>query len=229
MGRPDTYQVTQQLIREGDQVAVIYNGNPYFSWLLDSGGVWRSDPKGSGVLLRYLPSMLAHGETWNQQSGTDTIWFRLKQLDGLCHTGDGSAKEGCWQLSVLNRGEELTYTWAPAVGPTEVRSANAKDPAAGYYLGITSASARCRLGWRWPPRTLQGLFDVWTLADAAVYDADGRPLPPIHSYGSMAGGSSTPPPPGQRGPPGRKRALFMWSGRWATRPATPAFATTGSG
>lgn len=147
---PDRTSIdTQLLLREPDRVRVIYNGRPYATWRLGESGVWREDPANPGTLLRYLPPDLQDGLAWSQPSGDATVWFQLARAEGICPVGNGMWTPGCWQLTVLSRGEELRYTLAPQHGPVQVWSTNARRPEASFFMELqTSAWADLTAGQR---------------------------------------------------------------------------------
>lgn len=136
MDKPRSVPQTEQRIREGERLAIVQNGRPAFTWMIDQTGVWREDPAGGGVLLRYLPPGLKDGDVWSQQSGDATVWFHLRARDGSCSIGNGAGGAECWQLSVLNRGQETLYTLAPQTGPTEVTAVNSQKPGDSFLMKV---------------------------------------------------------------------------------------------
>lgn len=125
MGSPQAGLQVEQRLREGNRVAVVQNGRPAFTWLLEDTGIWREDPSGGGVLLRYLPPILNKDQAWHQKSGDATVWFRLRTSPDC---------QECWRLSVLNRGQEITYTFAPGSGPTNVRAVSTEKPENSFLM-----------------------------------------------------------------------------------------------
>lgn len=112
--------VVEEIIRDGARFVATYNGSPYVTWVLNDTGLWRVDPRGGGALLRYLPPELEDGAAWKQVSGTAEVWFRLTRATGPCAGQGADAK--CWTVTVLNRGEETAFTFAPGLGPVSVMS-----------------------------------------------------------------------------------------------------------
>jgi hypothetical protein len=132
-----TTRPREHLLREGNRVVAVYDGEPYATWLIDETGVWRADPRNPGTLLRYLPPMVRDGETWSQQSGGQTVWFQVTRGGGPCLVGAALSlgDEQCWALSVLNRGEQTTFRFAPAMGATVVGAEKSLHP---FYKEILS-------------------------------------------------------------------------------------------
>jgi hypothetical protein len=120
LGADEASSVTQLLLCEPERIAVTYNGRPYFTWTIDTTGLWREDPKNPGTLLRYLPPELHDGLTWSQPSGTETVWFQVTRHQSYCHVRRGATGDGCWRLTVINRQEQLVYLLAPGLGPVKV-------------------------------------------------------------------------------------------------------------
>jgi len=119
----------EHLLRDGDRVVAVANDKPYAQWLITNHGVWRPDPKGSGVLLRFLPPALKHGETWRQRAGNADVWFRLEKSREYCLTPDNHPAEGkCWDVTVLNSGERTKFTFAPGLGVIKALSVNYANP-----------------------------------------------------------------------------------------------------
>lgn len=231
MGKPASASQSEQRIREDGTVAVVQNGRPAFAWLLDSTGVWREDPGGGGVLLRYLPPNLVDGAVWNQRSGDAAVWFRLRAAGGLCTKGNGMGATGCWELSVLNRNQELVYTFAPGVGPTEVRAINNLTPADSFLMRAEqSQAATIEAAQRTAAfdKVRPGVKDRAPVTSAAVadyeseratalglqtrhadLDGDGRTEPLRGLFGTW-----TLSPVEASGPDGRQMGLldtFMWA------------------
>lgn len=127
----------EYLLAEQDRRIAVANGRPYAQWILNDQGVWRPDPKGGGALLRYLPAKLKP-EVWKQVSGDAEVWFRLEKpaKEHGCYAPpplNSPLGEACWQLTVLNRGERLTYLFAPGFGPIEARAENYGKPEDSFY------------------------------------------------------------------------------------------------
>ena len=120
----DETQSLEYYVRDGNRVLGSYNGKPYVTWFVTPEGVWRKDPQGP-ALLRYLPPELKDGLVWRQQSGSDYVWFRLRE-SGKC------AVRNCWELTVLNRMERTTLLFAQGQGVERARSDNMVNPAASY-------------------------------------------------------------------------------------------------
>lgn len=131
------YEVKEEWVREGPALVATYSGSPYVRWEVNAEGLWRLDPKGGGALLRYLPPLLTDGAAWRQQSGDATVWFSLARLETACDNGAGQQVE-CWELTLLNRGESLTYRFAEATGPVYARSRNEARPEASFVKSLTS-------------------------------------------------------------------------------------------
>ncbi|MFZ5827085.1 MAG: hypothetical protein ACOY94_22550 [Bacillota bacterium] len=131
------YEVEEEWVREGTAMLATYSGNPYVRWEVNEEGLWRLDPKGGGALLRYLPPVLTDGAAWRQQSGDATVWFGLTRLESTCDNG-ASQKVECWELTMLNRDELLTYRFAESTGPVYARSRNEARPADSFVKSLTS-------------------------------------------------------------------------------------------
>lgn len=131
--RDATTEVTEDLLREAGSVTALQSAKPYAAWLIAEDGVWRSDPKGGDALLRYLPATLST-VSWKQPSGSSDVWFHLQDGSETClkFSWVDIIPDGCWNLTVLNRGEKLTYTFAVGVGPILVQSENWADPASSF-------------------------------------------------------------------------------------------------
>lgn len=122
--------VLEVLFRDQNRVIGVYDGNPYVTWLINAGGVWRIDPKGGGALLRYLPPEFKDGQVWKQRSGDADIWFRFARAQDC--QGANIDQSLCWQLTVLNRGERTTFHFAPGRGPVSARSEHWSEPAQSF-------------------------------------------------------------------------------------------------
>ncbi|HWI64761.1 MAG TPA: hypothetical protein VNT75_23275 [Symbiobacteriaceae bacterium] len=120
--------VDEDWLRDGDRIVATYNGTPYVTWLLRSDGVWRADPGGSGVLLRYLPPELQDGTVWKQTSGGQDIWFKLTR------------ESSQWLLQVVNRAEVTLFRFSPAAGPYRVESINYANPSHSFVKQQLSSS-----------------------------------------------------------------------------------------
>ncbi|HYF75632.1 MAG TPA: hypothetical protein VD973_00715 [Symbiobacteriaceae bacterium] len=114
-------------------MTALADSRPYATWLIAEDGVWRADPKGEDVLLRYLPATLSTA-SWKQRSGDADVWFLLQDSTQTCQAFSwvDISPSGCWNLTVLNRGEKLTYTFAEGVGPILVKAENWADPASSF-------------------------------------------------------------------------------------------------
>jgi hypothetical protein len=115
--------VVEELIREGDRLVATYNGQPYVTWVLGAEGVWRTDPRGGGALLRFLPPTLKHNEAWKQQSGDAEVWFKLAEKVP-CSIWRTTPPKHCWDLTVLNRGERTVFQFVSTLGPYHVQADN---------------------------------------------------------------------------------------------------------
>ncbi|HWI62617.1 MAG TPA: hypothetical protein VNT75_12300 [Symbiobacteriaceae bacterium] len=112
----------EDLIRDGDRIVVTQNGKVYATWHINQDGVWRRDPKGGGALLRYLPPKLENGLAWKQQSGDAEVWFKLTYGRTGCRMSHNPIE--CWSLTVLNRGEQITFGFREGTGPEGARALN---------------------------------------------------------------------------------------------------------
>ncbi|MFZ5816367.1 MAG: hypothetical protein ACOY93_13890 [Bacillota bacterium] len=118
-------QIAEEWLREEAEQALIatYAGVPYVRWEWNAEGLWRLDPRGGGVMLRYLPPTLTDGAVWKQQSGAETVWFHLARRAEPCPLPGGESAD-CWNLTVLNRRELLTFTFARGIGPVAAVAEN---------------------------------------------------------------------------------------------------------
>lgn len=119
--KEDHSEVTEHLLREGDRLVGVQGEKVYLTWHLNDQGVWRNDPKNPAVLLRYLPPTLTES-AWQQTSGDAQILFRLMSDKEGCYPRQGEGHLACWQLTMVNRGEQLTLWFLEGMGP--VRAEN---------------------------------------------------------------------------------------------------------
>lgn len=97
------YEIKEHWVNDGARIIVAREGEPVWTWLITTDGVWAPDPKNPTVLLRYLPPAFVSGMTWRQESGGEFVHFRLEQ---------GQMGNDI-QLTVLNRGERTDYGFNP--------------------------------------------------------------------------------------------------------------------
>lgn len=107
--------VTERLVRQEGRIDGFYDGTHYLTWHLNDEGVWREDPGGSKVLLRYLPPVLEEMQ-WQQRAGEQQVWFRLSYAPHRC-MARGSA---CWQLEVLREAQRTIFEFYEGTGPVQV-------------------------------------------------------------------------------------------------------------
>lgn len=121
----DPILIEEVWLRDEAQRALIatYAGSPYVRWEWNDEGLWRLDPKGGGAMLRYLPPTLTDGAVWKQESGDQVVWFHLYKEALDCQVPPGDSAD-FWHVAVLNRGEKLTFTFAPGVGPVAANAEN---------------------------------------------------------------------------------------------------------
>jgi len=141
--------VEEHYIRDGGRLIGSYNGEPYVTWFITDQGIFRRDPRGPG-LLRYLPPEPEDGLAWKQRSGDADVWFNLQAVP-QCHSPLGPTYDACWQLTVLNRGEQTVYLFSPGPAPEnwigdmtgvlEVRGDNFGNPAESYVKWRRQAQA----------------------------------------------------------------------------------------
>lgn len=135
-------QVVEELIRDESRLVATYNGSPYITWVFNDEGVWRSDPKGGGALLLYLPKNLLDGDAWKQTSGDADVWFRLKESREACPGWFWAGQpEQCWELTVLNRGERTRFAMVTGLGPTFAQAENWAAPAESFSKKATAHRA----------------------------------------------------------------------------------------
>jgi hypothetical protein len=172
--------VEEAYVRDGDRLIGSYNGKVYVTWFITPEGVYRLDPKGK-VLLRYLPPVLPDDEVaWKQTSGGEAVWFDLRRV-GDCHGYDALVKSACWSLTVLNRGERVSYLLGLGQGIIKAESANLVKPAESYTkdlagAGQTPPPARevfLRDGARRP----DGALPTVTAVEPAAFEAEAKALP----------------------------------------------------
>lgn len=134
-GVDEPIELDEEWLREEGQRAIIatYAGSPYVRWEWNDEGLWRLDPKGGGAMLRYLPPVLVDGSVWRQQSGEAIVWFHLGRRAEPCQvSGVPGGSVECWELTVLNRGEILLFTFARGVGPIAAEAKNHARPADSF-------------------------------------------------------------------------------------------------
>lgn len=172
--------IQEAYIRDGERLIGSYEGKIYVTWFITPEGVYRQDPKGK-VLLRYLPPTLPdHEIAWKQNSDGDAVWFDLRPV-GECAGYDETKKSACWSLTVLNRGERLTYLLGVGQGILKAESANLAKPADSYTKSLAA------LGETPPPprdfflqhgaRRSEGALPTVTAVEPAAVAAEAQALP----------------------------------------------------
>lgn len=135
----DGTRSTELVLVDGSRVVQTYNGVVYATWFLSpEAGLLRADPKGSGVLLRYLPPELKDGLVWKQAVNSETVWFRLNQQVECQSFLTALAPAECWQLQVLNKKELTTFTFATGLGAAGAVATNATAPAESFRKTLKS-------------------------------------------------------------------------------------------
>lgn len=74
---------------DGERLIGTRNGEVYSTWFINAQGFWQYDSH-STTLLRFLPPVIDGDQAWKQQSGDESVWFRLRRNN--CFNGYGGVE-----------------------------------------------------------------------------------------------------------------------------------------